>query len=121
MRISDLSSDVCSSDLEGYSLITVNGQEIRGENSMAGFEEDDNVPVLSFLSDIIGIGEVGLGGAHDRVWQWYAGTIDTSATELLGNPIFRRDRECGVGGQSVSVCVKLGGRTMRKKTTRYLR
>src|SRR3546814_13372768 len=57
---------------------------------MAGFEEDDIVPVLSFLSDIIGIGEVGLGGAHDRVWQWYAGTIDTSETELLGNPIFRR-------------------------------
>src|SRR3546814_15450515 len=71
-------------------MITVNGQEIRGEKSMAGFEEDEIVPVLSCLSDIIGIGEVGLGGAHDRVWQWYAGTIDTSETELLGNPIFRR-------------------------------
>src|SRR3546814_195446 len=81
---------VTNSAVEGYSLITVNGQEIRGENSMAGFEEDDIVPVLSFLSDIIGIGEVGLGGAHDRVWQWYAGTIDTGETELLGNPIFRR-------------------------------
>src|SRR3546814_4160169 len=119
MRISDWSSDVCSSDMpgnapeievllgianqavtgedgkvtnsavEGYSLITVNGQEIRGENSMAGFEEDDIVPVLSFLSDIIGIGEVGLGGAHDRVWQWYAGPIATQ----IGRASCR-EREC---------------------------
>src|SRR3546814_12341931 len=56
----------------------------------AGFTGDDLVRALDTLSTIIGLGSIGFGGPHDRVWQWYSGTIDVNATSINGNPVFRR-------------------------------
>lgn len=38
-----------------------------------------------------------IAGPHSRVWQWYAGTSDTSALEFADSPIFRRIVDQGVG------------------------
>ena len=36
-----------------------------------------------------GDANIGFGGPHSRVWQWYAGTTDVNLQEFDGNPIFR--------------------------------
>ncbi len=60
----------------GRSLV---GADInRSFDSNAGFGRED-FQSLNF----------GLGGTHSRVWQWYAGTVDTGMLEFNGNPIFR--------------------------------
>jgi len=50
----------------------------RSFDSNAGFGRED-FQSLNF----------GLGGTHSRVWQWYAGTVNTNILEFAGNPIFR--------------------------------
>jgi hypothetical protein len=57
------------------------------------------------LTDVAGFGvddftrlglDFGAGGTHSRVWQWYAGTVDTDALDFAGNPIFRRITDEGM-------------------------
>src|SRR3546814_16820689 len=94
MRISDWSSDVCSSDLE---------QRLRHGPGAPGA-----VPCRS--RD---------GGALAAEWVQTT-TVRSGPWERVGKGSRCGDRKSGVEGKSVSVRVDLGGRRiMQKKTMRY--
>ncbi|HND23400.1 MAG TPA: putative Ig domain-containing protein, partial [Rhodocyclaceae bacterium] len=54
----------------------------------AGFTRDDGLISASLLAS----GEFRAGGPHSRVWRWYGGTMDLSATTFQagGEPVYRR-------------------------------
>src|SRR3546814_15006174 len=98
MRISDWSSDVCSSDLIGLERVSVMQMSERGHD-MAGTLAPHRA------DDIAGLSRRGVGAFHE-------GEV----------AIFRRaaerrevDRKSVVEGTSVSVRVDLGGRRILKK------
>ena len=68
---------------------TPNGRDIgvtsisRYLNGTAGFNSDD-------------FALFGAGGPHSRVWQWYAGTVNTNITTFQGGDIFRRITDEGL-------------------------
>jgi hypothetical protein len=72
---------------------TPNGTSIAGADidlkmsGITGFQNDD-YQIAGF--------HFGLGGPHSRVWQWYAGTIDTQMTDFQNGPIFRRISDEGL-------------------------
>ena len=41
-------------------------------------------------------GSFGIGGPHNRMLDWYAGTIDTDLQEFFGSPIYRRITDEGL-------------------------
>ncbi|MGH7895051.1 MAG: hypothetical protein ACREQL_10295, partial [Candidatus Binatia bacterium] len=94
--------------------LTPNGRSITGADidyflggpptgtGQAGFTQDDyrlNVPIgplLGFSADF------GLRGPHSRVWQWYAGTVDTDMLEFQDFPIYRRIVDEGLIARTVA-------------------
>jgi large repetitive protein len=60
------------------------------EESIAGFGFED-------------FGITGFGGPHSRVWQWYAGTIDTGMLEFADMPIWRSKGDQGLATEILSV------------------
>src|SRR3546814_21087994 len=106
MRISDWSSDVCSSDLE---------QGGPGRRRGAAGACGDGDPRASELvrfpgrrhSDREGLGAGGAGGDQRR---------DRDAVDPEADGGGGQDRKSGVLGKSVSVRVDLGGRRIIKKT-----
>src|SRR5688572_10045011 len=61
-------------------------------DGVSGFTQDD----IAFLG-----ASFGMGGPHSRLWQWYAGTIDTSLDNFLGYPVYRRIVDEGRGTLSL--------------------
>src|SRR3546814_17186414 len=107
MRISDWSSDVCSSDLLASStqrpsrpfarltsLPWLGGQRKRRHHAFAGFGVADRR--LSFLLHFL--------HAHDALHR-----------QVQGAGVAELDRKSVVSGKSVSVRVDLGGRRINKK------
>src|SRR3546814_13860097 len=103
MRISDWSSDVCSSDLHSQGVLVASGPHARrngGELSAARCQYSSRIRKLP----------AGLPpgwGAHASFKKW---TSRFSKTTSI-------DRKSVVKGQSVSVRVDLGGRRISKKKT----
>ncbi|MCB2028921.1 MAG: hypothetical protein KDH18_09735, partial [Rhodoferax sp.] len=64
-------------------------------DSIAGFGFED----FSFLGGL----PSGFGGPHSRVWQWYAGTIDTGVLEFQDMPIWRSAGDQGLATEILSV------------------
>src|SRR3546814_12931464 len=95
MRISDWSSDVCSSDLEWLHLVDLNGA-VEGHPV--------NGEAVSRILDAMTI-PVQLGG----------GIRDMATIEMWLQKGVRRDRKSVVSGKSVSGRVDLGGRRIIKK------
>ena len=86
---------------------TPNGRALTGADleiqldGAAGFTQDDfraSLPLISVLGIPVVWGGVdfGLGGAHSRVWQWYAGTTKTDIATFANNPIYRRIVDEGI-------------------------
>src|SRR3546814_11689593 len=98
MRISDWSSDVCSSDLRGE-------VEIRGAKLIGGRRRD---------RDAVALGEGGVvDGDISRVSPVHIGAGDIRSGP--GADTARGDRKSVVEGKSVSVRVDLGGGRLIKK------
>src|SRR3546814_13425333 len=100
MRISDWSSDVCSSDLPG----DVDFGRGLGEGEVAGAETHFEI-ALEERAHELGQGALEVGEAGVLV--------DQQAFDLVEH----RDRKSVVSGKSVSVRVALGGRSIIKKNT----
>src|SRR3546814_17899069 len=102
MRISDWSSDVCSSDLRVHH---------RPEREM-GFRLDQVVRVEIALADVISA-----DGEPIRIkGSQLAGTVARHTMHHLGG-FFAKDRKSVASGKSVSVRVDIGGRRLMKKKT----
>src|SRR3546814_14603479 len=131
MRISDWSSDVCSSDLKVGSIFTSSGTQHGGqESTILG-----SIPVLLHhgmiivglpytaqgqmrLDEITGGSPYGAStiAAPDRSRQ--PSTNELELASLQGKfvaDVARKDRKSVVEGKSVSVRVDLGGRRIIKK------
>src|SRR3546814_13396184 len=105
MRISDWSSDVCSSDLEADGV--AGGAEIAPyEGDVAGFDGD--VGAGAHGEAEVGLGEG--GGVVDAV-------TDHGHRAALS---LEADRKSVVWGESVSVRVGLGGRRIIKKRKKMI-
>ncbi len=61
-------------------------------DQLSGFGSEDFTTLGIALQ---GLG-LGVGGAHSRVWQWYAGTINTSIQSFQGANIWRRLSDTGL-------------------------
>src|SRR3546814_17041992 len=96
MRISDWSSDVCSSDLQGFARQLVGRGEYVGVVHGAG------------------IGEQQADAQHETE---VADAVDQERLHIGEDGRGTRDRKRVVEGKSVSVRVDLGGRRLIKKTT----
>src|SRR3546814_15069631 len=97
MRISDWSSDVCSSDLIGSYC---------GKSTVyIGVAVQANASVLYALDHHQGSEE------NQKGWEHHDETLYDAETDKL------KDRKSVVSGQSVSVRVDLGGRGIIKKKT----
>src|SRR3546814_11501164 len=96
MRISDWSSDVCSSDLElGFGTYSTGAERILGVNSVNKADAGTFVLDLApYIEDSVDLNR----------WSADVGSINVSA-----------DRKSVVEGKSVSVRVDLGGRRSIKK------
>ncbi len=76
-------------------------------DGVAGFTADDFSGTIPLLGLGITLGptlsfELGLGGPHSRVWQWYAGTVDTSLVRFVDNPLYRRATDQGESARTVA-------------------
>src|SRR3546814_14395250 len=104
MRISDWSSDVCSSDLEGLRASGVKVEELPDGlvvEGSGGGKVSGGATIASHLDHRIAMSFAVLGLAARK-----AVTIDDA-----------RDRKSVVSGTSVSVRLDLGGRRMLNTTT----
>src|SRR3546814_10938315 len=99
MRISDRSSDVCSSDLDAAGMLKLSDRAflVEAEMRMGGF--------LGALSTLKPRASYPLGFHH-------AATITAERLALVGE-----DRKSVVEGKSVSVRIGLGGSRLIKQTT----
>src|SRR3546814_20644667 len=119
MRISDWSSDVCSSDLPAQRLIRALARGM-------GMEEPDHLAEPAFAERIWRTSG-GVTGNFKRILPW-SGKVarrhdrrfvtQDEIPEALN--LFTQDRKTGVEGKSVSVSVDLGGRRLRKKNTYHI-
>src|SRR3546814_20737375 len=105
MRISDWSSDVCSSDLGGGS----NSLALSGSSTLAG-----NVALGGNGSSLGLSGSAQINGAVD--FGGGASTLTLSGTAALNGAIGNADRKSVREGKRVSVRVESGGRRLLKKT-----
>src|SRR3546814_18989657 len=111
MRISDCSSDVCSSDL------SVLAQDVKEGESIF---KTDCVSCHAINRDLIGPALKGVSDRHDEAWliKWIRNSQaliasgDQTAIELF------EDRKSVVKGKSELVRVNLGGRCTIKKTNK---
>src|SRR3546814_14391790 len=114
MRISDWSSDVCSSDLSFQSLELFDDISVE-ENIRAG--SDLRASRRSWVTDLF------WPGHHDLTSTAVAAVREFSLEECLDQtpeelPSGRRDRKSGVEGKRVSGrVVHGGGRNIKKKKT----
>src|SRR3546814_15906295 len=103
LRISDWSSDVCSSDLGHFLAVAVLG--VIGDR------------IIMIVIGVVqpAIGQVDVVGRVRQEFQprIFARQVD----EGVGIAARRPDRKSVVWGKSVSVCVDLGGRRLIKKKT----
>jgi hypothetical protein len=91
--------------------LTQNGREIPGAdfnvlmNGVAGFTSDDfKVSFPLFLPPIFNLParwtfDFGFGGPHDRLLQWYAGTVNTGMLQFQNDPIYRRVTDEGLASR----------------------
>src|SRR3546814_17570769 len=103
MRISDWSSDVCSSDLEGNTLLAVGCGHI----------------FVHLRAAVGGRRQAGRGGArHQGIGVWPALGGEVAVEQCGAQHILRSriDRKSVVSGTSVSGRVDLGGRHLIKYT-----
>ncbi|WP_353955672.1 putative Ig domain-containing protein [uncultured Sphingobium sp.] len=76
-----------------FTTATPNGRDI-GPTDISRYLGGVVPGVSGFnLDDFAGLGA---GGPHSRVWQWYAGTIDTNMTKFQGLDIYRRITDDGI-------------------------
>src|SRR3546814_11906212 len=128
MRISDWSSDVCSSDLCSNGATSVSGTFTNPVGAFGFFSEPDPFSVHSFtlsLSDGSSISGDFSGNAGAGFLGWVGDnitgfTISSDVSFVFGDfytavrAIPEPDRQCVVSGKSVSVRVDLGGRRIIK-------
>src|SRR3546814_18833242 len=93
MRISDWSSDVCSSDLFGLATLSQGGAQAAASS----------IPVTVVQPNV---------GQQDK---WVGSKADANFAKLARLTTPKEDRKSVVLGQSVSVRVDLGGRRIIKK------
>src|SRR3546814_12400078 len=99
MRISDWSSDVCSSDLDAAEALSLHRRQAGLGAEHGGGQVDGDQPLQ-------------VGGPH--VLQTLGADADTRVVDEAVD----RDRKSVVLGKSVSVSVDLGGRrSIKKKNT----
>src|SRR3546814_14304531 len=117
LRISDWSSDVCSSDLAAERRDYVRAQQDVGVEAFAAQVEE-----AVFQADILGI----FLFARDRHRQFDRRRLDRDVARAHFDRargqvgIGRLDRKSVVAGRSVSVRVDLGGgRSLKKKKTNH--
>src|SRR3546814_17571861 len=108
MRISDWSSDVCSSDLVGLG----HGHQRRLHAQTLAFDTGLGGEVAKALERFDKC-RAAIGIA--RIVDGIDTTKDLTRTEYLGPAQRERDRKSVVWGQGVSVRVDLGGRRIIKK------
>jgi YD repeat-containing protein len=85
--------DIAVSQAFGFNTFTAtpNGRSVPSANvnesldQLSGFGKED-FPSL----------DAGVGGPHSRVWQWYAGTVNTSIQSFQGGVIWRRLSDTGM-------------------------
>src|SRR3546814_11859470 len=109
MRISDWSSDVCSSDLGYYNAVITGGLP-----ACAGFQSATTEGTFdsTYLScDVPFAG----GDAGPEAAAFAAGSNNSTGTSTLTGTFINGDRKSVVQGKSVSVRVDLGGRRIIKK------
>ena len=84
---------------------TPNGRSIPADDinksldALSGFGQDDG----GFLAQGLTGASFGLGGPHSRVWQWYAGTINTSIEDFQGTTIDRRLSDTGIRSTAFNI------------------
>src|SRR3546814_12139968 len=120
MRISDWSSDVCSSDLRGHAVgdpFDAAAGRLGGRGEAGGGGAD--------VGELDGIQRAGRGHRHALAVAHAveAGLVDAQAGGVaavvpIGQFDLPRDRKSVVQGKSVSVRVDLGGRRIIKKKTK---
>ncbi|MBL8535715.1 MAG: cadherin-like domain-containing protein, partial [Betaproteobacteria bacterium] len=95
--------DATPGTLVNHFTATPNGRSIAGAdidinlNGLAGFGQED----------FLGFGlNMGAGGPHSRVWQWYAGTVNTGILEFEGNPIWRSIGDEGLATEALGLPMK---------------
>src|SRR3546814_18617986 len=104
MRISDWSSDVCSSDLASV-------------RRFVRFQDDGSVRDIAEVGrGSLGLSAAGTDAVGDDPGMAASWQIDISACNPLIE-IISRDRKSVVEGKSVSVRVDIGGRRIIKKKT----
>src|SRR3546814_20221008 len=108
MRISDWSSDVCSSDLHGVQHLMYPPVHLEAE------PDDDRHSWLVFITS--GLARHEITESLDRFLRH----APTAVVDLPGASVERhtQDRKSVVEGKSVSVRVALGGRRIVKKNNR---
>src|SRR3546814_13152268 len=108
MRISDWSSDVCSSDLFNGAILTQTGND----NQMSLVQDgSDNQALLTQNGDGNSMSAVQTGAGNRLAWTQNGNGLSSPTVYQEGN----RDRKSVVEGKSVSVRVDLGGRGIIKK------
>src|SRR3546814_14273563 len=107
MRISDWSSDVCSSDLHG-DLRNALGRH-------GGLVEEDAPEVIAVRKDLVLVGQIGPARIHQVNARQPIMLCDFLGPQVIIDG--QRDRKSVVEGMSVSGRVDLGGRRILKKQT----
>src|SRR3546814_16853855 len=117
MRISDWSSDVCSSDL-GLDLACGDLPGLRGLEAVLAETDEIAVPGQAVIAALVHLAVLGsLGLQHD---QSLASRSRRGPRGRSRSPRSPRDRTSVVSGKSVSVRVDLGGRrSIKKKRQKY--
>src|SRR3546814_13859325 len=106
MRISDWSSDVCSSDLEGDDVLVAGGGDVNVGEAERVF---DGVDLEAFHRRLQRVDGVDLGDDHARA------QAAQRMRRALADVALAADRKSVVEGKSVAVRVDLGGRRRIKK------
>src|SRR3546814_11511170 len=123
MRISDWSSDVCSSDLFG-SRVVVDRDGMLWLGLGERYQRDEAQDLSNHLGKVIRLARdgsvppdnpfVGRAGAQPEIWSYCHRNIPGMAINPQTGPVWL-DRKSVVTGNSVSVRVDIGGRDNNNK------
>src|SRR3546814_14856495 len=136
MRISDWSSDVCSSDLAQASKAQIVGLANAGGDTINSIKQAAEFGIveggqklagmLMFITDVHALGlKTAQGLNFTTAWYWDANDANRAFAKKFAAAnggkmptMVQADRKSVVSGKSVSVRVDLGGRrTLQKKQT----